>query len=260
MSTKLINNADDFGYSNAINYGIIDSHKYGILTSTTIMAGMPGFEHAVELAKKNPGLGIGVHCTLTCGKPVLNSHKTLVDEFGYFKKLSFYENIETSVDDEEVYLEWKAQIEKVIQAGIKPTHLDSHHHIHTFKNNTKIIIRLAKEYGLPVRNSYQDPDVYKKEGVRCNDILLDPWKRNEEKIKKSSDVTKSIVSEVKEVLTENKDLEVIEFMWHPAYMDIHIMEGSGFNLPRIYELNAIIQKELGDYIKENFILSTYKDL
>ena len=238
MSTKLINNADDFGYSNAINYGIIDSHKYGILTSTTIMAGMPGFEHAVELAKKNPGLGIGVHCTLTCGKPVLNSHKTLVDEFGYFKKLSFYENIETSVDDEEVYLEWKAQIEKVIQAGIKPTHLDSHHHIHTFKNNTKIIIRLAKEYGLPVRNSYQNPDVYRKEGVRCNDILLDPWKRNEEKIKKSSDITKSIVSEVKEVLTENKDLEVIEFMWHPAYMDIHIMEGSGFNLPRIYELNA----------------------
>ncbi len=46
MKIKVINNADDFGYSNAINYGIIDAHVQGILNSTTIMANMPGFEHA----------------------------------------------------------------------------------------------------------------------------------------------------------------------------------------------------------------------
>ncbi|MEG0276419.1 MAG: ChbG/HpnK family deacetylase, partial [Coprobacillus sp.] len=73
---KIINNADDFGYSNAINYGIIDCYLNGMLTSTTLMPAMPGFDHAVALAKQNPGLGIGVHLTLTCGRPVLEGHKT----------------------------------------------------------------------------------------------------------------------------------------------------------------------------------------
>lgn len=86
---KVIINADDFGYSRGINYGIIDSHRLGILTSTTIMAGMPGFDHAVQLAKENPKLGIGVHLTLTCGYPLLKDYQTIVDENGKFKHLSF---------------------------------------------------------------------------------------------------------------------------------------------------------------------------
>ena len=67
---KLIINADDFGYSNGVNYGIIDAFKNGILTSTTCLTNMPGFNHAIQLAKENPNLGIGIHLTLTCGKPL----------------------------------------------------------------------------------------------------------------------------------------------------------------------------------------------
>ena len=51
--TKLIVNADDFGLSEAVNYGIISAYKNGIVRSTTIMAGMPAFDHAVELLKEN---------------------------------------------------------------------------------------------------------------------------------------------------------------------------------------------------------------
>ena len=83
---RLIINADDFGYSKGVNYGIIDAYKNGIVRSTTIMAGMPGFDHAVELAKENKELGVGVHLTLTSYKPVLDSHKTIVNEHGYFDK------------------------------------------------------------------------------------------------------------------------------------------------------------------------------
>ena len=80
--TKLIVNADDFGLSEAVNYGIISAYKNGIVRSTTIMAGMPAFDHAVELLKENKGLGCGVHMTLSLNKPVLNYHKTIVDENG----------------------------------------------------------------------------------------------------------------------------------------------------------------------------------
>ena len=54
--SKLIVNADDFGYSEAVNYGIISAHRNGIVTSTTMMANMPGFDHAVNLLKENKDL------------------------------------------------------------------------------------------------------------------------------------------------------------------------------------------------------------
>ena len=80
--TKIIVNADDFGLSEAVNYGIISAYKNGIVRSTTIMPGMPAFEHAIGLLKENKGLGCGVHMTLSVNKPILNCHKTIVDENG----------------------------------------------------------------------------------------------------------------------------------------------------------------------------------
>lgn len=103
---KLIINSDDFGYSNGVNYGIIDAYRNGILTSTTLMANMPGFNEAVKLKKEYPRLGVGVHLTLTCGKPLLKSHKTLVSENGEFNKLAFYKQ-DFAIDYEELYQELK---------------------------------------------------------------------------------------------------------------------------------------------------------
>ena len=77
---RLIVNCDDFGYSKAVNYGIIEAYKNGIATSATLMAGMPGFNHALELIRENPGLGCGVHLTLSAYKPILKTHKTIVNE------------------------------------------------------------------------------------------------------------------------------------------------------------------------------------
>ena len=99
--TKLIVNADDFGLSEAVNYGIISAYKNGIVRSTTIMAGMPAFDHAVELLKENKGLGCGVHMTLSLNKPVLNYHKTIVDENGNFYRRITNELIEEKFDLDE---------------------------------------------------------------------------------------------------------------------------------------------------------------
>lgn len=85
---KVIFNSDDFGYSYGVNYGILDAYQRGILTSTTLMANMPGFEHAVKLKKEVPGLGVGVHLTLTCGKPLLENVDSLT-EGGRFRPLKF---------------------------------------------------------------------------------------------------------------------------------------------------------------------------
>lgn len=258
---KLINNADDFGYSRAVNYGIADSYNNGVLTSTTLMPAMPGFNHAVELAKKNPGLGIGVHLTLTCGRPLLDTHKTLCDENGNFKKLGFYNDENTTVSDEEVYVEWKAQIEKVYKAGIVPTHLDSHHHTHTFKNNPEIVKRLAKEYDLPVRNSFESPAVLRKEEIVCNDILINPWTGIEERIQNAENGSEIFADELIESLRSAAAAnDVIEVMWHTAYLDYSLVSGSSFAYPRLIENDAILNKRLIKYMKENFELCTYQNI
>ena len=69
---KLIVNADDFGLSKAINFGIVESHLEGIVTSTSMMITMPAVKHAKSLAKNIPDLGIGLHLNISLGKPLTN--------------------------------------------------------------------------------------------------------------------------------------------------------------------------------------------
>ena len=66
----LIVNADDFGLTPGINRAIIEAHTRGIVTSATLMANMPAFYEAVQLAKVHPALGIGLHFNITQGRPV----------------------------------------------------------------------------------------------------------------------------------------------------------------------------------------------
>ncbi|MEI5993699.1 chitin disaccharide deacetylase [Candidatus Enterococcus mansonii] len=242
---KVIINSDDFGYSRGVNYGIIDAYREGILTSTTIMANMPGFEHGVKLKKEFPDLGVGVHLTLTCGKPILNNVTTLIDENHAFKKLAFYEQ-PFQIDLDELYQEWNAQIQKVFRAGIIPTHLDSHHHTHTFGQNQEVVIALAKKYDLPVRGNFE-----RKAEVRhvanferfFDDVgVEDPKKRQ---------ISQSLDSYLAELMERLKEEETTEIMCHTAYIDQMLYEGSGFVFPRINQVEFLIHSEFAKSVRQD---------
>ncbi len=144
---KLVVNADDFGLTYGVNAGIIDALKRGILRSTTAMCNMPAIENAAMLAKANPDLGVGIHLVLTAGRPLVAGHKTLVDENGNFLKNAVL--MKKSVDIEEVYTEYVAQMERFIQLfGCKPTHIDGHHHTQALPQTVEASKRLAKTYGI----------------------------------------------------------------------------------------------------------------
>ncbi|KHE68220.1 chitin disaccharide deacetylase [Halobacillus sp. BBL2006] len=239
---KLIINADDFGYSRGVNYGIIDSHQQGVLTSTTFMTNMPGAEHAVELANQNPDLGVGVHLVLTCDRPLLDTHKTIVDANGDFRKLGFYKGAFT-IDYEEVYDEWKAQIEKFLSFGLEPTHLDSHHHINSFGDIPEVFLKLAKEYNLPVRNNM--------------DITED--------IKTTDSFSYLIETALKDDQSLNELFEsnqTVEVMSHPAYLDKKLMDTSSFTYPRIDEVEFLTHPRIIELIdaRSDIQLSTFKDI
>ena len=71
----LIVNADDFGLDAACNHAIIRAHREGILTSASLMTNEGGFDEAVELARQNPRLGVGLHLTFLCGHSALPHEK-----------------------------------------------------------------------------------------------------------------------------------------------------------------------------------------
>ena len=149
---KLIVNADDFGLHEEINKGIIKGYQEGFITSTSLMCSAPAFEHAVALAKENPGLGIGIHLTLVGSVPsVLPKEKisSLVDDKGLFPEnyVAFAKMFYTGqVKMVQLELELRAQIEKALATGLNITHVDSHQHTHVLPGMTGLVVKLCNEY------------------------------------------------------------------------------------------------------------------
>lgn len=151
---QLIINADDFGRHELINLAVEKAFQNGCLRSTTIMAGAKFFDNAVEIAKRNTNLGVGIHFTLANGYPVLPPEKipTLVTAEGIFHEnyiefIKLY--VKGKINRDEIQAELAAQLEKVNRAGLKPTHFDSHQHLHHFPGIIGIALKLAKAANIP---------------------------------------------------------------------------------------------------------------
>ena len=149
---RLIVNADDFGMAESVTLGIIKGHQEGIITSTSLLAGGTAAGHAASLAKDNPTLGVGIHLCLTIERPVsmpeyipsLAGNGRLPAGPMQFALGLFSGSIKTA----EIETELSAQIERAIQLGIKPTHLDGHQHLIMLGPVFRIVLKLAKEYGI----------------------------------------------------------------------------------------------------------------
>ena len=152
MKKQLIINADDFGIHPAVNEAVHKAATEGILTSTSLMAGGDAFDEAVEMARSMPSLGIGIHLTLVGGiKPVLPPSEvpSLTWDNGVFchdyGKL-IVRDLEGKISLSEVYAEWDAQIQKIMNTGLPVTHMDGHQHMHMWPHFYPIAKDLAKKY------------------------------------------------------------------------------------------------------------------
>lgn len=146
---NLIINADDFGRHELINRAVEKSFREGCLKSATIMAGGQFFDDAVKIAKKNSGLGVGIHFTLANGFPVLPPEKipSLVTEEGIFHEnyiVFLKKYLQGKISLSEIKSELAAQLEKVLNAGLTLTHFDSHQHLHHFPGIIDIVLNLAE--------------------------------------------------------------------------------------------------------------------
>ena len=148
---KLIVNADDFGLHTEVNKAVIKGYQQGCIRSTSLMPTGAAVDEACELARENPGLGIGIHITLVAERPVLPVEKvaTLVDENGYFHAdhmVFIKKYLLGEIDNGQLYAECEAQIARAMSLGLNVTHLDSHQHLHTLPGVTPICLELMKKY------------------------------------------------------------------------------------------------------------------
>jgi predicted glycoside hydrolase/deacetylase ChbG (UPF0249 family) len=156
----LIINADDFGMCHATNAAILRAITEGVVCSTTLMAPCPWAAQALRLLAAHPEIPFGVHLTaigdnmnyrwrpLACRDKV----PSLVDETGYFYNFDRMDGFFAQVRLDELELEFRAQIETVLAAGLRPTHLDWHSlRINRKPEVFEVMFRLAREYGLALR-------------------------------------------------------------------------------------------------------------
>jgi predicted glycoside hydrolase/deacetylase ChbG (UPF0249 family) len=150
---SVIINADDFGLSPGTNRGIVDAFREGVLTSTTLLANMDHFADAVALAHDNPELPVGVHLCLVWGHPVSapgSIPSLIVGEGAFPGKLSTLARRAATgrLSAEEVATEFRAQVTKVLEAGITPTHLDTHKHTHCLAPVMEGLLTVATEFAI----------------------------------------------------------------------------------------------------------------
>lgn len=161
MAKYLIVNADDFGISPGVSRGILEAHHNGIVTSTSAMMNMPAAPESIRLAQQSsPDLGVGLHITLSFGAPVSSPEQvpSLVTDHGTF--CSTYRELSQKAPTftpDDLYTEIGAQFRRFVEvAGRLPDHLDSHHHVSFWcPAACDVMLKLAAEYDLPVRNGEQ---------------------------------------------------------------------------------------------------------
>lgn len=186
----LIINADDFGMCHSVNEAIIGTLQEGVVRSTTLMVPCPWALHAMHFLADRPEISFGVHLTVISEwpdyrwGPITPREKvtSLIDETGYFYNFEHMPEFLAQVRLDQLEMEFRAQIEAVLAAGFKPTHLDWHClRLSGRPDILDLMLALAREYGLALRVIGQ-PWIEKVQsrGLPTNDYdfldsyLLDP--------------------------------------------------------------------------------------
>ena len=156
----LIINADDFGMCHSINAATLRALTEGVASSTTVMAPCPWAPHAMRLLAEHPAIPFGVHLTVVCDwsdyrwGPLASKERvpSLLDEAGYFYRNERTAELLARAELDELEVEFRAQIEAVLAARLRPTHLDWHCLADGGRADIfDLTLGLAREYGLALR-------------------------------------------------------------------------------------------------------------
>lgn len=178
---RLIVTADDVGLHAGMTAGALLAHDRGIVTAVSVAAVGSAFGEAVPLLLDRTGLDVGIHLVLTGERPLsppaevrslLGSKGELLPGFRAFA----WRYLRGGVRDDEVELEWRRQLERVLESGLRPVHLNSHQHLHMLPRLFPIAFRLAEAAGISFVRLPEDPAaVVHGLGTRNVEISILNW-------------------------------------------------------------------------------------
>jgi predicted glycoside hydrolase/deacetylase ChbG (UPF0249 family) len=148
----LIVNADDYGYFHCVSRGILRSASTGIVTATGVLGNTAHLQEHVKWLRDQDGLDVGVHLNLTDREPLTpDMRKRLFRWGGRFpgKFAVALAVLSGAIKTEDVRLEWKAQIERCLAAGLQARFINSHEHIHMLPPLFAVTRGLAEQHGIP---------------------------------------------------------------------------------------------------------------
>jgi len=206
---RLIVNADDYGLTAGVSRGILEAHRHGIVTSTTLLVNRPLDAALIEELEAS-GLGVGLHMNLTLGPPVAPGKRvgSLVDAEGRFIRDA--REAARRARPEEARIELGMQIDEFRKImGRFPTHLDSHHHVGRHEPILELVLDFARAIRVPVRT--QDAEVRalaRKQSLKTPDHFM-------------GESGPDAYWSPERVLAHLRALPdgVTEFMTHPGYYD-----------------------------------------
>jgi predicted glycoside hydrolase/deacetylase ChbG (UPF0249 family) len=216
-------NADDLGYSRGINRGIFEAHVRGVVTSASMMVNTPATGEAVLLARDYPGLAVGLHVNFT------NEAQRLID-----------------LDDEAACRRelWDQYRRFTDLMGRKPTHLDSHQHVHRNEMRLPLFQELADAEQLHLRDR---PPVVFKGGFYAQ------WEYG------VSDPSKVSLADLERILHEELADGIYEFCCHPGYFDPAFE--AVYHLDREHELKTLTNPALPVFLEnEGIRLISFREL
>jgi hopanoid biosynthesis associated protein HpnK len=272
----VIINADDFGASKSVNSAIIKAHREGVLTSASLMVNGEAFDDAVEQARNNPNLSVGIHLVLVQGKPTKATDEIpgLVNADGNFPdsavlagfKFFFLKSLRVQMENE-----LRAQMQKFVSTKLKLSHINSHLNIHMHPSVLDVVLKLADEFG--VKNLRLTKDylfinlkldrnslVYKLSHFLIFGILTKKYRKKLLKLGfrftdvvygllQSGNMNETYVSGLLNNLSEG----ISEIYFHPDSLPREDWHGKPANYKFLEEFHTLLSQKIKRIIKENSI-------
>lgn len=255
IERRLIVNADDFGFTTDVNAGIVEAHRAGVLTAATLMANGGAFDDAVRLAREAPSLDVGCHLVLMQG-PSLATGQPLPEKWPELLKALAARRIDP-------YFELRPQVEKLLSAGIRPSHFDTHKHTHVFPPVFSAVVRLAREFEVPFLRLPFDAGWLPVRG-------MDRWYRGRLRKAELRSTDHFMGFRLTDSLDEGTFTKALrslrpgstEFMCHPGYFGNELREAATrLKESRQRELEALTSPAVKRLLTElGILLTTYREL
>jgi hopanoid biosynthesis associated protein HpnK len=179
----LVITADDFGVHEAVNEGVEQAYRAGVLTAASMMMGEAATADAVRRARRLPDLRVGLHLVLADGCAVLPPREiaALVDDQGRFGnrmpidgiRYFFLPHVRKQLE-----AEIRAQFEAFAATGLVLDHVNAHKHFHVHPTLLTLMLRVGREFGLRAVRVPYEPPLARGAGTMASrkaSASLSPW-------------------------------------------------------------------------------------